>query len=58
MQESLKDYNFFRLQSFTGKLDKNLVDTWNIVAIPGNGYWSELRGHKHLFDRSVNNGDN
>jgi FkbM family methyltransferase len=58
MQESLKDYNFFRLQSFTGKLDQNLVDTWNIVAIPDNGYWSELRGHKHLFDRSVNNGDN
>ena len=58
MQECLMEYNFFRLQSSTGKLDQNLVDTWNIVAIPDKGYWSELRGHKHLFDRSVNNGDN
>lgn len=42
-------YKFFRLQSRTGKLDLNLEDTWNIVAIPGGGSWSSLPEYRNLF---------
>lgn len=45
----LTGYDFFRLQSRTGKLDSNLEDTWNIVAIPSSGSWSNLQGFEHLF---------
>lgn len=49
IRECLKDYDFFRLQSCTGKLDLNLEDTWNVVAIPGNDYWADLRNNRSLF---------
>jgi FkbM family methyltransferase len=52
MQECLTNYNFYRLQSHTGKLDLNLEGTWNVVAIPGHGFWSNLRENKELFDVS------
>jgi FkbM family methyltransferase len=45
----LAGYKFFRLQSRTGKLDSNLDDTWNIVAIPSNGTWSNLQECRNLF---------
>lgn len=45
----LMGYDFFRLQSRTGKLDSNLEDTWNIVAIPGSGSWAYLQECRNLF---------
>lgn len=45
----LTGYEFFRLQSRTGKLDSNLEDTWNIVAIPCSGSWSNLQEYGNLF---------
>lgn len=45
----LTGYKFFRLQSRTGKLDKNLEDTWNIVAIPSRGNWCKLNEQKNFF---------
>lgn len=45
----LAGYEFFRLQSRTGKLDSNLEDTWNIVAIPSSGSWSSLPEYRNLF---------
>lgn len=50
VRECLKGFDFYRLQSSTGKLDLNLKDTWNVVAIPGHGFWSNLRENKELFD--------
>jgi FkbM family methyltransferase len=45
----LDGYRFYRLQSFTGKLDSILDDTWNIVAIPSKGHWSNLSEFKAIF---------
>ena len=49
IRQLLFGYSFFRLQSYTGKLDSDLSDTWNIVAIPGSGSWSNFMEHRHLF---------
>jgi hypothetical protein len=45
----LDGYHFYRLQSSTGKLDSNLNDTWNIVAIPSKSYWSSLSEYESIF---------
>lgn len=45
----LVGYEYFRLQSRTGKLDSNLEDTWNIVAIPSSGSWANLQEYRNLF---------
>ncbi len=45
----LTGYEFFRLQSRTGILDSNLEDTWNIVAIPSSGIWTDLEDYRHVF---------
>lgn len=49
IRQLLANYNFFRLQSYTGKLDSNLEDTWNIVAIPSSGSWSFIQGCRNIF---------
>jgi len=43
-------YAFFRLRSNDGVLDTNFSLTWNIVALPLEGPWAEIRGVKGLFD--------
>jgi len=49
MRSLLAGYEFYRLQSHTGRLDSILEDTWNIVAIPSNGSWSNLQEYRNLF---------
>jgi FkbM family methyltransferase len=42
-------YTIFRVRSEDGRLDNNLSDTWNVVAIPNAGPWEKLSELKDLF---------
>jgi FkbM family methyltransferase len=36
-------YSIHRLRSVDGRLDSDLSDTWNVVALPRKGTWAQLR---------------
>lgn len=43
------DYELFRLRSEDGCLDRDLSDTWNVVALPKEGHWRHLRQQQGLI---------
>lgn len=44
-----KDYKLYRLRSQDGRLDQDLSDTWNVVALPQVGAWTALTRQPELL---------